>query len=123
MAADERYTIHTEARFGPLERFDIGRIRDETTEDWLHQTLVDVNNCSVRMAVVQGEFHWHHHDKEDECFFALSGRLFVDLEEESVELGPGQGIMVPSGVRHRTRAPERTTILMVSGAGIKPTGD
>jgi mannose-6-phosphate isomerase-like protein (cupin superfamily) len=52
----------------------------------------------------------------------LEGRFFVDLENESVELGPGQGFVVPHGVRHRTRAPVRTLVLMVEPKSIVPTG-
>jgi mannose-6-phosphate isomerase-like protein (cupin superfamily) len=72
-----------------------------------------------------GEFHWHHHDKEDEFFYVVDGCFLINLEEEgrSVELLPRQGFAVPRGVVHRTRAPERTVILMFEGAGIVPTGD
>jgi hypothetical protein len=30
---------------------------------------------------------------------------------------------VPKGVKHRPRAPKKTIVLMVEGAGIVPTGD
>jgi len=74
---------------------------------------------------MQGEFHWHHHDEEDEFFYVVEGRFLIDLQEQdrTVELKPEQGFMVPRGVVHRTRAPERTVILMIEGAGVVPTGD
>ena len=79
--------------------------------------------CPVR-GVVEGKFHWRQHDDDDdEFFYVVSGRFFVDLEDRSVELGPGQGFMVPQKVRHKTRAPRRTVILMIEGAGVIPTGD
>jgi len=59
----------------------------------------------------------------DEFFFVLEGQFLIDLEDRTVELGPRQGFVVPQGVRHRPRAPRRTVILMVEGAGIVPTGD
>ena len=77
----------------------------------------------VRLGVVQGEYHWHNHDDEDEFFYVVEGRFLIDLERRTVELTPGQGFVVPKGVVHRTRAPQRTVILMVEGAGIMPTGD
>jgi mannose-6-phosphate isomerase-like protein (cupin superfamily) len=77
----------------------------------------------VRVGVIQGEYHWHKHDNEDEFFYVLDGRLIIDLEGRTVELEPRQGFVVPKGVLHRTRSPERTVILMVENAGIVPTGD
>ena len=82
-----------------------------------------VNDAVVRMGVVRGEYHWHKHDAEDEFFYVVEGRFIIDLEDRSVELGPRQGFTVPRGVVHRTRAPVRTVILMVEGAGVIPTGD
>jgi mannose-6-phosphate isomerase-like protein (cupin superfamily) len=123
MPEERNYRIHTDVRFGPLERFDVDALVDACTDPWWNQTLTAVNDCVFRLGILRGEFHWHHHDEEDELFFVLSGRLLVDLEEETVELGPHQGITVPCGERHRTRAPERTVVLMMSGAGVVPVGD
>lgn len=120
---DTPYSIHTDPRFTGLELIDVGALADECRERWFNQTLCRVNDCVARLGVVQGEFHWHHHDNEDEFFYVISGRFVIDLEDRSVELGPRQGFMVPRGVRHRTRAPERTVILMVEGGDVKPTGN
>ncbi len=86
-------------------------------------TLCKVNDSVVRMAVVQGEYHWHEHQDIDEFFFVLDGHFLIDLEDRVVDLAPRQGFVVPKGVRHRTRAPERAVILMVERADIVPTGD
>lgn len=72
---------------------------------------------------MQGEFHWHEHEHEDEYFYVVDGRFVIDLEDQTVELTPREGFMVPRGIKHRTRAPERTVILMVEGADVVPTGD
>ncbi|MGQ0613259.1 MAG: cupin domain-containing protein [Planctomycetaceae bacterium] len=116
------YTIHTGEKFGPLELVDVKALA-ASVEPWFNQTLCRVNDCVVRLGVVHGEFHWHHHDREDEFFYVVEGRWLIDLEDTSVELRPGQGFTVPRGVRHRTRAPERTVLLMIEGATVKPTGD
>lgn len=81
-----------------------------------------MNDSVVRLGVVKGEYHWHHHDNDDEFFYVVEGKLLIDLEGRTVELGPQQGFVVPKGVEHRTRAPERTIMLMVENAGIIPTG-
>jgi mannose-6-phosphate isomerase-like protein (cupin superfamily) len=73
--------------------------------------------------VFLGEFHFHKHDREDELFYVLEGKLLVDFEDRTVELAPRQGIVVPRGVVHRTRAQERTVVLMVEAATVKPIGD
>ena len=96
---------------------------DATTHPWYNQTLCRVNDCVMRLGVVQGEYIWHKHDDEDEFFFVVEGSLSMDLEDRTVELTQRQGFCVPKGVRHRPRAAERTVILMVEGAGIVPTGD
>jgi len=124
MSADQQYSINLDEAFGPLELVDVRALADAVEDRWHNQTLCRVNDCVIRLGVMQGEFHWHHHDEEDEFFYVVEGRFLIDLEEDrTVELGPRQGFMAPRGVVHRTRAPERTVILMTEGAGVVPTGD
>ena len=117
------YEIHMEPRHGPLELIAAGRLADACAAPWWNQTLCRVNDSLVRLGVFLGEFHWHKHDREDEYFQVLEGRLFVDLEGRTVELGPRQAVLVPKGIMHRTRAPERTVVLMIEAATVVPTGD
>jgi len=117
------YETHLDIRYAPLERIDIPALAAATTHPWWNQTLCRVNDSVVRLGVVQGEYHWHKHDDLDEFFLTLEGKLLIDLEGRTVELNPQEGFVVPKGVVHRTRAPERTVMLMVEGAGIIPTGD
>jgi mannose-6-phosphate isomerase-like protein (cupin superfamily) len=121
-AAPYPYDTHLDILHGPLEVVDVPALVAAVTHPWWNQTLCRVNDAVVRLGVVRGEYHWHHHDMEDEFFYVVSGRLLVDLDDRSVDLAPGQGIVVPHGVRHRTRAPERTVMLMVERATIVPTG-
>ena len=108
---------------GPLELIDINAIEDARKYKWFNQTLCKVNDSVVRFAMIEGEYHWHKHDNDDEFFYTIDGLLLIDLEGRTVGLAPGQGFVVPRGVLHRTRAPKRTTILMVENAGIIPTGN
>lgn len=107
---------------GPLELIDLNTIEDAKNYKWFNQTLCKVNDAVVRVGIIEGEYHWHKHDIEDEFFYTVEGLLLIDLEGRTVELKPGQGFVVPRGVVHRTRAPHRTVILMVENAGIIPTG-
>lgn len=117
------YVTHLDVKFGPLERLDVPALVAACTDRWYNQTLCRVNDAVVRLGVVEGEYHWHKHDTDDEFFYVVEGRFWIDLEDRVVELGPGQGVVVPRGVRHRPRAPKRTVVLMVETAGIVPTGD
>ena len=117
------YATHLDIRFPALEVVDVQQIADAVTDRWFNQTLCKVNDSVVRVGVMQGEYHWHKHDDLDEFFYVVEGLFLIDLEDRTVVLEPRQGFVVPKGVVHRTRAPEKTIILMVEGAGIVPTGD
>jgi mannose-6-phosphate isomerase-like protein (cupin superfamily) len=106
----------------PLEIIDEKALADECKFTWYNQTLCKVNDSVVRLGVVQGEYHWHKHDEDDEFFYVVEGQLLIDLQDRTVELSPRKGFVVPKGVMHRTRALIRTVILMVENAGIIPTG-
>jgi mannose-6-phosphate isomerase-like protein (cupin superfamily) len=117
------YDIRLDDKFGHLAVIDVGA-EAAANEPWFNQTLTTVSNSVVRLGVIEGEFHWHKHDDTDEFFLVLDGQLLIDFEDrDTVKLGPHQGLTVPAGVVHRTRAPGRTAILMVEAAGVSPTGD
>ena len=120
---EDRYSISTEVEFGPLQMIDIPEIIKKSKKDWQNFSLCEVNDCVVRLGVIHGEFHWHKHDHEDEFFYVVDGQLLIDIEDKVHDLGPGQGFMVPKGVLHRTRAPQRTAILMFEGKTVTATGD
>ena len=117
------YETRLNILYGPLEVIDEKAMSDANTFKWFNQTLCQVNASVVRVGVVEGEYHWHKHDADDEFFYVVEGKLLIDLEGRTVELSPRQGFVVPKGVMHRTRAPQRTVILMVENAGIIPTGN
>jgi mannose-6-phosphate isomerase-like protein (cupin superfamily) len=125
MTADPRYpyATHLDVKFPALTTVDVAALVKANTDRWYNQTLCQVNGSVVRLGVVQGEYHWHKHDHDDEFFFVLEGHFVIDLEERTVVLQPQEGFVVPRGVMHRTRAPQRAVILMVETATIVPTGD
>jgi mannose-6-phosphate isomerase-like protein (cupin superfamily) len=120
---DYPYATFLDVKFPALTVIDVPSVVGAVTHKWYNQTLCKVNDSVVRLGVMQGEYHWHKHDTDDEFFFVLEGRFIIDLENESIDLGPQQGYVVPRGIVHRTRAPERAVILMVETAAIVPTGD
>lgn len=123
MAERIDYNINLDVKYGQLELIDVPSIVTECTEQWFNQTLTKVNDSVVRIGIVEGEFHWHKHDDDDEFFFVLQGQLLIDLEDRTIELNPNQGVTIPKGVMHRPRAPRKTVMLMVETDAIQPTGD
>lgn len=123
MDEQPQYSIHLNQVYDFLELVDVPKLVAECKESWFNQTLCRVNDCVVRLGILHGEFHWHHHNREDEFFFVLQGKLLIDVDDETITLGPHQGYTIPRGVKHRTRAPEKTVLLMIEGAGVIPTGD
>ncbi len=123
MINNSKYSIDLEVKFKPLEIIDVPKLIEQSTKKWQNMSLCTVNNSVIRLAVIEGEFHWHKHDKEDEFFFVIDGLLLIDLEEKVIELKPKQGFTVPKGIRHRTRAPTRTSVLIIEDYTVKPTGD
>jgi mannose-6-phosphate isomerase-like protein (cupin superfamily) len=122
---DERgYTIEYQPLVGTLEKLDVQRVIDGTTERWFNRTLCEVDGTAVRLGVLQGEFHWHRHDEQDEFFFVLDGLMRIELEGmPTVELVPRQAFIVPKGLQHRPVVPVRTAVLMLERVGVVATGD
>ncbi len=116
------YETRLNVLYPPLEVIDVKALAEACAYKWYNQTLCQVNDSVVRLGVIEGEYHWHKHDHEDEFFYVVEGELLIDLEGRTVSLSPREGFVVPKGTVHRTRAPRRTVILMVENAGIVPTG-
>lgn len=106
----------------PLELIDEKAISEAVPHKWWNQTLCQVNDSVVRLGVVEGEYHWHKHDNDDEFFYVVEGQLSIDLEDRTIDLAPRQGVVIPKGVMHHPRAPQRTVMLMVETSAIVPTG-
>ncbi len=117
------YTTNLDIKFGHLELIDIIPIIRECKDKWFNQTVTKVNNSVVRLGIVEGEYHWHRHEEDDEFFFVLEGQLIIELENETVYLNPWQGYTIPRGILHRTKAEHKTIMLMVETSTIMPTGD
>jgi mannose-6-phosphate isomerase-like protein (cupin superfamily) len=117
------YVTLLDVKFSHLEKIDIPAMIEACKDKWFNQTLTEVNDSVVRLGIVEGEYHWHRHERDDEFFFILEGLLIIDLEDRSIELGPMQGVTITKGLMHRPRAPKKTVMLMVETKSIQPTGD
>ena len=117
------YVTRLDIKFDHLDLVDVPKMVKECKDKWFNQTLTQVNESVVRLGIVEGEYHWHKHDNDDEFFFVLEGQLLIDLEDRTIELNPNQGVTITKGVMHRPRAPKKTVMLMVETSSIQPTGD
>ena len=117
------YVTKLDVKYDHLQRIDIPQIVKECKDKWYNQTLTQVNESVVRLGIVEGEYHWHKHENDDEFFFVLDGQLLIDLEGRTIELNPNQGVTITKGLMHRPRATKKTVILMVETSAIQPTGD
>lgn len=122
MKKEYGYNQLMDIRFDCQEVFDVQDLVDECKDDWFNQTLTKVNGSVLRIGIVEGEYHWHKHEDDDELFFVLSGQLFIDLEDTTIELKPNQGVTIAKNTMHRPRAPEKTVMLMMETAEIDPIG-
>ncbi len=122
MKEEFQYNQRMDIKYDHHELIDVPKLIEECSEDWYNQTLSKVNDSVVRLGVIEGDYHWHKHEREDEFFFVLSGKLFIDLEDKTIELNPNQGATISKNVMHRPRAPIKTVILMVESDGIDPIG-
>ncbi len=120
---EAKYSINMEIKFKHLELIDIPKLVEESKRKWQNYSLCQVNDSVVRLGVLEGEFHWHKHDDGDEFFYVIDGKLFIDLEDKTVELNPKEGFVIPRSILHKTRAPSRTAVLMVENITVKPTGN
>lgn len=116
------YNQHMNVLYEHLQLINVPEIVENCTDQWFNQTLTQVNDSVVRLGIVEGEYHWHKHENEDEFFFVLSGKLLIDLEDKTIELGPNQGTTITKNVLHRPRAPQKTVMLMVETNSIDPIG-
>jgi len=122
--SEQDSAINYQPLFTTLETMDVQALIDQVTDPWYNQTLIQIGGVLVRLGVMQGEFHWHAHEEQDEFFFVLSGLFRIELEgADTVELGPQQAFSVPAGMRHRPVVPVRSAVLMIEKAGVVATGD
>ena len=117
------YVTKLDVKFDHLQKIDIPEMVKQCKDKWFNQTLTKVNDSVIRLGIVEGEYHWHKHENDDEFFFVLEGQLLIDLEDETIELNPNQGVTISKGIMHRPRATKKTVILMVETSEIQPTGD
>ena len=107
---------------------DIGKVNlvealSKITEHWDPHILGELNGQHIKLAKLKGEFVWHHHENEDELFLVIKGTLKIDLEDKSIELQPGEFVIIPKGVKHKPIANEEVEVLLFEPKSTLNTGN
>jgi mannose-6-phosphate isomerase-like protein (cupin superfamily) len=106
-----------------MVKVDLAEKLDSIHEHWRPKVVADLNGQEVKLAKFKGTFVWHHHEREDELFLGIRGRFRVEFRDRTVEVGPGELIVVPRGVEHRTVADEEAAVLIFEPAATRNTGN
>ncbi len=92
--------------------------------DYYHPRIIgELNGQHVKAVKLKGEFVWHHHDHEDELFLVVKGKLKMEFRDKTVEVNPGEFIIVPRGVEHKPAADDEVHIVLFEPASTLNTGN
>lgn len=107
-----------------MEKVNLAQKFTQFQEYWSPKVVGDLNGQQVKVVKLQGEFVWHHHDREDELFLVINGRLRMELRDGEVVLNEGEFLIVPHGVEHRPVAEtEEVHVLLFEPASTLNTGN
>ncbi len=93
------------------------------SDKWSPRIIAECNDQLVKIAKVEGEFVWHHHEEEDELFYVVKGKLYIDLKDDTLELNEGEMTVIPKGVEHRPHCEEETWIMLFEPKSTLHTGN
>jgi mannose-6-phosphate isomerase-like protein (cupin superfamily) len=106
-----------------VEKVNIAERFGRFSDHWSPKIAGELNDSYVKLVKVKGEFVWHHHEREDELFLVVKGRLVIRFRDRDVELREGEFLIVPKGVEHMPVAKEETHILLLEPKSTLNTGN
>jgi len=105
-----------------MQKVNLAQKFSAFSEHWRPKIVGELNDQEVKLVKFQGVFPWHHHEQEDELFLVWRGRMRIEFRERVVELNPGEFLIVPRGIEHRTAADEEAQVLLFEPAATRNTG-
>ena len=93
------------------------------SEHWTPKIITELNDYQIKIVKVVGDFVWHDHSDTDEFFLVIEGTLFIEFEDETMELNAGELYVVPKGVQHRPYALEECKVMLIEPRGVVNTGE
>ena len=106
-----------------IETINLAEKFSRFSEQWQPKIVGELNDAYVKLAKLQGEFVWHHHDEEDELFMVIQGRLLIKLRDRDLWIGEGELAIIPRGVEHCPVADEEAHVLMLEPKSTRNTGN
>jgi mannose-6-phosphate isomerase-like protein (cupin superfamily) len=106
-----------------MEKVNIAQKLSLFAEHWKPKIVGELNGQQVKLVKFQGDFVWHHHDREDELFLVVKGRFRMDYQDRSEWIEEGEFVIVPRGVEHRPCAEEEASVLLFEPATTLNTGN
>ncbi|MBN2244950.1 MAG: cupin domain-containing protein [Candidatus Aminicenantes bacterium] len=106
-----------------MQKINFHEVIDSIKEPWEPKDIAHVGNAALRVAMIHGVFDWHAHRQEDELFFVLKGKIYIDTEKETIELNEMEGFLVKKGIRHRSRSDAPAWVLLFEPKKTKTKGE
>src|SRR5262245_21822135 len=106
-----------------MQKVSLADKLSQITEHWRPKVVGELNGQEIKLVKIVGTFVWHHHEREDELFLGVRGRFRIEFRDRTVEIGPGEFLIVPHGVEHRTAADEEAEVLVFEPAATRNTGN
>ena len=105
------------------DRINLASKYNKINEHWSPKVVAEMNDYQFKLAKIKNDFIWHSHEDTDETFIVIEGKIYIEFEDETVELSEGEMIVVPKGKKHRPYADEEAKIMLIEPKGVRNTGD
>ena len=106
-----------------MKKINLAAKYKKIKEHWSPKVIAEMNDYQFKLAKIKNDFIWHSHEDTDETFIVIEGKIYIEFEDEAVELSEGEMIVVPKGKKHRPHADEEAKIMLIEPKGVRNTGD
>ena len=106
-----------------MKKINLASKYNKINEHWSPKVVAEMNDYQFKLAKIKNDFIWHSHEDTDETFIVMEGKIYIEFEDETVELSEGEMIVVPKGKKHRPYADEEAKIMLIEPKGVRNTGD
>lgn len=107
----------------PIKKINLAEKLSKFTEHWSPKIIGELHGVALKVVKLKNEFHWHHHDNEDELFWVIKGHLIIHFRDQDIELDPGELLVIPRKVEHKPEAPKEVEIVLIEPKETLNTGN
>ena len=106
-----------------MKKINLASKYNKINEHWSPKVVAEMNDYQFKLAKIKNDFIWHKHEDTDETFIVIEGKIYIEFEDETVELSEGEMLVVPKGKKHRPHADEEAKIMLIEPKGVRNTCD